>query len=123
MRRIVRLPVSKATSAALARLTAAVKAAAEPAQKAASLWKRKPKAVFDDVRATLETMAAGRGRCMYCSASRRDRPAMSSFVRGCPPSSRGMVYRPGSDGAGTPPVRRENPSPQTRRRSPAGVAA
>jgi len=69
MRRIVRLPVSKATSAALARLTAAVKGAAEPAQKAASLWNRKPKAVFDDVRATLETMAAGRGRCMYCEDS------------------------------------------------------
>lgn len=69
MRRVVRLPLPAAAATELARLTTKVKTAPEPVKKANELWTRKPKAAFDDVRGTLEKMATGRARCMYCEDS------------------------------------------------------
>lgn len=69
MRRVVRLPLPAAAAGELARLTAKVKRAPDRAAKAAELWRRRPRAAFDEVRGTLERMATGRVRCMYCEDS------------------------------------------------------
>lgn len=69
MRRVTRRPLSAATATDLARLSARVKSAPIPTKKAATLWRKRPKATFEEVRATLERMATGRGRCMYCEDS------------------------------------------------------
>ncbi len=69
MRRVARRPLPLAAATELARLTTKVKTAAEPAKKAAELWQKKPKPTFDTIRDTLERMATGRGRCMYCEDS------------------------------------------------------
>ena len=69
MRHVVRLPLPPAAASDLARLTTKVKTVSDPARKAAELWRKKPKAAFGDVRGTLEKMATGRGRCMYCEDS------------------------------------------------------
>ena len=69
MRRVVRLPLPPAATMGLARLTAEVKSSPEPVNRAAELWRKKPKATFDEVRGALEAMATGRGRCMNCEDS------------------------------------------------------
>lgn len=69
MRRVVRLPLSPAATTELARLTSEVKSSPEPGNSAAELWRKKPRATFDEVRGTLEEMATGRARCMYCEDS------------------------------------------------------
>jgi uncharacterized protein (TIGR02646 family) len=66
MQRITRTELTAPTEAKLAELTQEVVAALNPREKAASRWKSKPKAAFDEIRTALETMAHGRSRCMYC---------------------------------------------------------
>lgn len=69
MRRVVRQPLSPSAATALAQLTAEVKGSPAPVKTAAELWRNKPRATFDEIRGTLEAMATGRSRCMYCEDS------------------------------------------------------
>lgn len=66
MRAVARRSLSASTMVALSGLTTEVVDAADPKARAAALWKTKPKDVFIEVRATLQAMAGGRSRCMYC---------------------------------------------------------
>lgn len=69
MRRLNRPVLSKNTVRTLARTTAKVARAHDPKQDAETRWARKPKVAFKEVRSSLEQMASGRSRCMYCEDS------------------------------------------------------
>lgn len=72
MRRVARRPLDKTTLATLANLTREVRTAADQAAKAQQLWEGNRKATKHAllaVRKTLEAMASGRSRCMYCEDS------------------------------------------------------
>ncbi|WP_371364896.1 HNH endonuclease [Pseudomonas sp. QL9] len=69
MRRLNRPALSKKTVRTLARSTAKVAQAHDPKQDAETRWGRKPKVAFKEVRSSLEEMASGRSRCMYCEDS------------------------------------------------------
>lgn len=69
MRRVRRIPLDPATDAALARLSGKVALAADPAAEAKRLWHSKSTTTFRAVRQTLDQMAGGRSRCMYCEDS------------------------------------------------------
>jgi uncharacterized protein (TIGR02646 family) len=67
MRRVERRLLSVTATTALSDLTAMVAQAADPKERAATLWKKtKPKEAFSEIRTTLKAMAGGRDRCMYC---------------------------------------------------------
>lgn len=69
MRRIQRVDLSPKTARAIERITAKITAAANPRTDADDRWKRKPKVAFLEIRSSLENMATGRSRCMYCEDS------------------------------------------------------
>lgn len=73
MRKIERLDLSPATLRFLERQARTVKGSKDPATEAARLWNRRSsktaRAAFDEVRRTLEQMASGLERCMYCEDS------------------------------------------------------
>lgn len=69
MRRLQRRALSLQTLEALEQLSAAVRRAPAAAAEARRRWSSKPAAPFAEVRATLEAMASGRARCMYCEDS------------------------------------------------------
>lgn len=66
MRAVARWDLSDSTMATLARLATEVSRAADPKSRAAALWNAKPDMAFSEVRRTLQAMAGGRSRCMYC---------------------------------------------------------
>lgn len=66
MRVVVRRDLSDSTRATLSRLATEVSSAADPKSRAAALWHAKPDTAFLEVRRTLQAMAGGRNRCMYC---------------------------------------------------------
>jgi hypothetical protein len=66
MRAVVRRPLSESTVAILSSLTTDVSSSADRKGRAAELWKAKPVKAFAEVRETLQAMAGGRTRCMYC---------------------------------------------------------
>ena len=75
MRKLHRLPIEPASRAVLTDLQNKVDRSSSPAGEAAKLWRaqrsgRKRAAAFEDVRRTLQKMATGRQRCMYCEDSR-----------------------------------------------------
>lgn len=69
MRRITRTALSSKTERALARVTTRIVAEADPKAYAEKKWKSKPRVAFEEVRSSLEAMATGRSRCMYCEDS------------------------------------------------------
>lgn len=73
MRRLERLALSATTRRFLEKRTEAIKGASDPVVEAARAWDRRSskeaRAAFDELRATLESMASGRERCMYCEDS------------------------------------------------------
>lgn len=69
MRKMTRTALTPRTTKSLSRSTQKVLAAADPKADADARWKRKPKAAFAEVRRSLEQMATGRSRCMYCEDS------------------------------------------------------
>lgn len=72
MKRLHRLDLSPHAQRVLANRTQAVEEAPDPKAKAAQLWDRNGRArkTFGEVRETLERMASGIERCMYCEDSR-----------------------------------------------------
>lgn len=68
MRKLNREPLSPEATQLLAERTQKVLAAADPKAEAQRLWDQKGRAL-DEVRATLEVMATGHERCMYCEDS------------------------------------------------------
>ncbi len=77
MRRITRQPLDAEELEVLATLTARVRSAEVPKNEAKALWKKKPTATFEVIRGTLNRMAPGRNRCMYCEDS--DGPDIEHF--------------------------------------------
>lgn len=75
MKAIKRVELTESTRQTLKRLTKKVVALPEAARsgKAIALWDRKlspaNRPAFDEIRRKLESMAPGRGRCMYCEDS------------------------------------------------------
>ncbi|PTL84629.1 hypothetical protein [Vitiosangium sp. GDMCC 1.1324] len=69
MKKLNREPLSTSTMAFLDERTQQVRTAADPKREAQHLWKLQDKKAFEEVRATLESMATGRQRCMYCEDS------------------------------------------------------
>jgi len=70
VRAIVRVALDADTQGRLDALTQKVAAHSTPKSEAERLWNQKATGLFDTVRTTLETMAAGRARCMYCEDDR-----------------------------------------------------
>jgi uncharacterized protein (TIGR02646 family) len=71
MRKIQRRPIEQSSQAVLADLQKQVDASPAKVAKAAKLWKARRRgqeraAAFKDIRRTLNKMAHGRQRCMYC---------------------------------------------------------
>ncbi len=67
MRRIEREALSEPTLRKLRGITATITSAADPKKAAASKWNSATNnQAFREIRATLEGMASGRSRCMYC---------------------------------------------------------
>ncbi len=69
MRKIARPTLDRASQASLTKLSDQVRKAKEPKVEAVRLWDVKSKSAFQRIRKALETMAAGRARCMYCEDS------------------------------------------------------
>lgn len=69
MRAVARRSLSVTAMSTLLELATEVSHASDPKARAAALWKRKPRAVFAEIRAVLKAMAGGRERCMYCEDS------------------------------------------------------
>jgi uncharacterized protein (TIGR02646 family) len=69
MRHIQRLPLSSRSLELLQRRTLAVRAAADPKSEASRLWRLRKNLAFAEIRKTLDQMATGRRRCMYCEDS------------------------------------------------------
>lgn len=70
MRRVVRVALDADTQGRLDALSQRVATHPTPKAEAERLWNQKASGTFDAVRTTLETMAAGRARCMYCEDDR-----------------------------------------------------
>ncbi len=70
MRFIVRVALDADTQSRLDALTQKVAAHHAPKAEAERLWNQKATGLFDTVRTTLEAMAAGRARGMYCEDDR-----------------------------------------------------
>jgi hypothetical protein len=69
MRRIDRQPLSTDALRKLAELQRRVQDEPSPRVCVQKLWDSKPKAAFAEIRETLQKMAPGRSRCMYCEDS------------------------------------------------------
>ena len=72
MRPIKRRPLSTPTLTKLAELQRRVETDASPRDRAQALWDNKPEAAFREIKATLNEMAPGRSRCMYCEDNMGD---------------------------------------------------
>ncbi len=70
MRRLQRLPLSGEALAFLGQRTIDVANDADPDAKVEQLWKLQSNKAFQEIRRTLETMASGIVRCMYCEDSK-----------------------------------------------------
>lgn len=72
MRRLRRPALSGAAETVMDRLSEQVSGAADPKAKASQLWDNRPSsadAAFVEIRRTLQQMAPGIERCMYCEDS------------------------------------------------------
>ncbi|WP_309889808.1 HNH endonuclease domain-containing protein [Archangium sp.] len=69
MKKLNRESLSVATLAVLEERTQQVIGAADPKAEAQRLWKQQDNKAFEEARATLESMATGLHRCMYCEDS------------------------------------------------------
>lgn len=66
MRPVARRPLTKRTTAFLAKRTKAVTSDADSKARAEHLWRSKSNAAFNEIRDALNAMSRGRLRCMYC---------------------------------------------------------
>lgn len=69
MRRIKRQTLTQNTADKLAELTRDVVGSPDPKLQARIRWENKPTTAFREIRDSLEAMAWGRSRCMYCEDS------------------------------------------------------
>jgi uncharacterized protein (TIGR02646 family) len=69
MKKLNREPLSTSTLAVLDARTEQVRDAADPKDEAQRLWALQANRAFEEIRATLKSMATGRERCMYCEDS------------------------------------------------------
>lgn len=69
MRPIARIPLPPTEDSELQHLSQAVLAATDPKVESKRLWDNKPVRLFETIRGTLQSMASGRARCMYCEDS------------------------------------------------------
>ncbi|HEX8706027.1 MAG TPA: retron system putative HNH endonuclease [Myxococcaceae bacterium] len=69
MKKLNREPLSPPTMAFLDERTRQVLAATDPKEETQRLWKLQDNRAFEEIHATLKSMATGRQRCMYCEDS------------------------------------------------------